>query len=380
MSIYENRRGFFSEVAKRIGRHPGSLIVLTHCLPDRPELLDALNDICNISLVIVVPYSINPTTYGSISRKYRVVAPTMEQLTGANFLTELIRPFVNRLATYILEIGGYFARELHALHEEFGSSIVGIVEDTENGHRRYEAMISLPYPVVSVARSPLKLAEDALVGPSCVFSIERILRSRGTLLQGRRVLVLGYGKVGKGTAKALHAKGCHVLVYDVSSVASVLAMAEGFVVPDRRSALATADIIFGCSGFRSIDIADFGFLQDGVFLASCSSKVVEFPVADLAKAADSHIEKGNVHSYEVGGRTVNLVADGAPVNYLDDAVIGPVLALVQAEMMFALELIINEGKMLGSSLINGVADGTREVVAALWSRRFRNPSSGAYVL
>lgn len=380
MSLYVKRREFFSKLARRIGEHPGGMIVLTHCLPDRPELLDALNEICRISLVIAIPYSTNAAVYKAIEKEYSVVAPSMEQLTDPAQLVELIRPSINRFSTYILEIGGYFASALQLLHDEFGESIVGLVEDTENGHQRYEAILPAPYPVVSVARSTLKRAEDALVGPSCVFSIERIFRERGTLLQGRRALVLGYGKVGRGAAHILRGKGCQVTVYDTSKVACALALAEGFLIPQRTTALASADLIVGCSGSRSLDIADVGLLQDGVYLASCSSKRVEFPVEGLSASAHRHTEEGGVNSYEIEGKEINLIANGAPVNYLDNAVIGPLLTLVQAEILFAVEQLINFGPTLALQSINEVPEAEREGIATLWNDHFCNAASGAYAL
>ena len=53
-----------------------------------------------------------------------------------------------------------------------------MVEDTENGLRRYLGAWKPPCPVFSVARSPLKDPEDYLVGQSVVFSAEALLRGR----------------------------------------------------------------------------------------------------------------------------------------------------------------------------------------------------------
>lgn len=63
-----------------------------------------------------------------------------------------------------MEIGGYFAPVLQDLRTEFAQDFLGVVEDTEIGHRRYQEAQPLPCPVVSVARSTLKAAEDSLVG------------------------------------------------------------------------------------------------------------------------------------------------------------------------------------------------------------------------
>lgn len=58
-------------------------------------------------------------------------------------------------------MGGYFAPALGALCAALPGRIAGVVEDTENGLRRYEALSELPCAVYSVARSPRKEPEAA---------------------------------------------------------------------------------------------------------------------------------------------------------------------------------------------------------------------------
>lgn len=57
----------------------------------------------------------------------------------------------------LLDVGGYFLKPLIELSEEFSSTIAGVVEVTTFGHNRYTANAAkFPYPIVSLARSPLK--------------------------------------------------------------------------------------------------------------------------------------------------------------------------------------------------------------------------------
>ncbi|MGI8815672.1 MAG: isochorismatase family protein [Pseudonocardia sp.] len=63
----------------------------------------------------------------------------------------------------LLDVGGYFAPSLAHVCTQFSGRIVGVVEDTENGHQRYEALGKLPCPVFSVARSPLEMADRAAI-------------------------------------------------------------------------------------------------------------------------------------------------------------------------------------------------------------------------
>jgi adenosylhomocysteinase len=131
------------------------------------------------------------------------------------------------------EIGGYFAPFLNAIYAEMGGSIAGCVEDTQNGHVRYEQAKPLPCPVISVARSTLKEGEDTLVGPSCYFSVDRLMRTLGVLLAPRRALIIGYGKVGRGMAFALQDNGCTPLVHRNTQTLSASLALDG----DSRVAL-----------------------------------------------------------------------------------------------------------------------------------------------
>lgn len=62
----------------------------------------------------------------------------------------------------LLDIGGYFARSADALNAELDGSLVGITEGTENGAQRYDTSPPATVPVITVARSPLKLPRITL--------------------------------------------------------------------------------------------------------------------------------------------------------------------------------------------------------------------------
>src|SRR5262249_54446418 len=161
-------------------------------------------------------------------------------------------PLISSTPLAILEIGGYFSGLVNVFKERFGDAFLGVIEDTERGHRQYLKVSSLDCPVISVARSPLKRPEDSLVGPSCIYSAESILRGSGFSLGPIVALVIGYGRVGSGLAAVLRGRGCRTLVYDVDPLRRVQALADGFATPSRSKALGSADAIFGATGTCSI--------------------------------------------------------------------------------------------------------------------------------
>ncbi|MFT4101998.1 MAG: hypothetical protein QM674_13365, partial [Burkholderiaceae bacterium] len=269
------RYSFFDRIAEGISlSHKLQFVVLAHCLKDLPHLVHGLSRLGAIAQVVCIPYSLDPSSLKELVHRYAVTTPTLEELQSPEYLTSLVLQCVDRTTPLVIvEIGGYFADALPKIRSALGSQLKGVIEDTEAGHRRYiERLERLPCPVVSVARSPLKAAEDAAIGPSTVLSIEWSLRSADRSLPGAYALVLGYGKIGKGVATALRDKHCNVAVYDTDPIIRAQAIANGFRVPERKAALQSADLIVGASGCRSLVKEDFSLLKNGVVLASARQK------------------------------------------------------------------------------------------------------------
>ena len=160
----------------------------------------------------------------------------------------------------LLDIGGYFsacAEDLrHAIH------LLGIVEDTEKGHQKYERRPP-SVPVLSVERSRFKRAEDYHVGRSVVYSSEALLRGSEAPRIGKTALVIGYGKIGQSIASDLARRGVRVLVADADPTQRVWAATKGYAVPPKSEALPQADLIYAATGNRSLAEGEFRLLKRG---------------------------------------------------------------------------------------------------------------------
>jgi len=344
-AIDSARRRFFSVVSDtaRTSMRP-TLLIITHFLSDRPDFLRALHTVGDIAAIVPIPYSIERWVLETVGQEFPVHQLDLNaMLDGARLLAlaESLSPTAQKPLA-IVEIGGYFAKLGGPLKQRLGDRFLGVVEDTESGHRRYEAE-NLSFPVVSVARSRLKLIEDRLIGPSVAFSLERLLRSVGRILTGQCVGVLGYGRIGSSITKALAGRGPRIAVYDTSARQRALAVADGFASPDRDVLLGFVDVVIGATGAQSMTRDDFRKMKDGVFLASASSKRVEFDLDGLNSVA---VDKRSIHPgidqiVIRDGKTLHLLGGGEPINFLDGAVVGPAIALVQAEQFLALRTLIS---------------------------------------
>ncbi|MBX9738134.1 MAG: hypothetical protein K2X32_14525 [Phycisphaerales bacterium] len=158
-----------------INQQIDKLIIVTHLVPEIDQFLLAVHQKIPIAGIIPKPNSINLSVLNKIENSIPVLRCTRQQIKSQPevFLKKL-QDYVGDSRFAIIDTGGYFS---HILGKIKMPNLVGIVEDTENGHQKYEAFLkenksSFPYPIISVARSALKEPEDFLVGQSIVFSAE----------------------------------------------------------------------------------------------------------------------------------------------------------------------------------------------------------------
>lgn len=375
--LQQLRADYFQQIIAANVSSNFQFVVLTHLLNDQPVLFEAIETVAPISLIIGIPYSNSPKVVTELREKYNVSTPTLQELYDKNFLKKTINKYIlPDKPVVILEIGGYFAKILHDLSGELGDRLLGVIEDTENGHREYELLDDIPCPIISVARSKLKAAEDFLVGPSCIYSTEKLMRKAGFPLEGKKSLVLGFGKVGRGVAHALMRRHCPASVFDIDPIKRVRAISEGFVAPNKTQALKNASIIYGATGKMAITKADFNNLRNGAILVSCSSKDVEFDLEYLSKNYNKQpVLKQNFDRYEKDGHVLYLLSEGKPVNFIDGSVIGPILALVQSEILLAIQKLLT---LKGKSGLFELDIADQRLLAKIWLQNFCDESLGHY--
>ncbi len=219
-----------------------SAFLITHLLPERPAFVRAVGISTNLRAVLPKPKSVDLTARREIEKTTQCDALSRDLFEDPDSAVDYVESRAGGEAVVLLDVGGYFAPTVDALCERFSGRVLGVIEDTENGHKRYAHAEKLPCPVVSVARSPLKDPEDFLVGQSVVFSTEALMRSRGDILHGRTALVIGFGKLGSSIARLLHAKGVQVTVYDLDPVRRTQALSQASPSPGTATPLYTGPV------------------------------------------------------------------------------------------------------------------------------------------
>lgn len=320
-----------------------SSIAVTHLLAERPLFLHALAQLTQVCALLPKPKSIDPTAHQEASQHWRC-----DQLDRNRFACpeQALSYLENRAPgqrLVLLDVGGYFAPALPQICDRFSGQILGLVEDTENGHRRYLAYDKPPCPVYSVARSPLKTPEDYLVGQSVVFSTEALIRSRGEILYGRGATVIGFGKLGSSVAHMLHTRNVQVTVFDTDPVKRTHALAQGFrTTCSLREALTDAGIIVCATGNLALRQGDFDRVANGAYIASVTSSDDELELDVLHRSYTSEHVAPHVTRYSRTGHYFYVLNDGNAVNFLHGASVGAFIFLVQAEILAAVALLADQ--------------------------------------
>lgn len=368
METFERARldAYFGRVATQFApsERPAAFLI-THLLPERPAFIRGVASLTELRAVLPKPKSVHAAALRQVERDgYAWDKLSRELFADPDRAVRYIEARADGGPLVLLDVGGYFAPSLAALNDRFPGQLLGVVEDTENGHRRYAALDKLPCPIMSVARSPLKDPEDFLVGQSVVFSTEALLRDRGDILHGRTALVIGFGKLGSSIARLLHAKGVRVTVYDIDPVRRTQALSQGFTVArDSGAGLDDAGLVLCATGALALRGEDFPRLRNGAYVATVTSSEDELELAGLPNVYERAPVSEHVTRYLTTGHYFYLLNGGNAVNFLHGASVGPFIFLVQAEILAAAAMLANGGLEPG---MHEVSPTDRTTIATTW--------------
>ena len=144
------------------------------------------------------------------------------------------------------------------LWRDIAAHCLGVSEETTTGVLRLYQMEKegkLLFPGVNVNDSVTKSKFDNIYG--CRHSLpDGIMRATDVMIAGKRVLVCGYGDVGKGCAEAMVAAGAIVCVTEVDPICALQAYMHGLRVVRLSSVVSEIDIFVTCTGNKNIIMAN----------------------------------------------------------------------------------------------------------------------------
>lgn len=217
----------------------------------------------------------------------------------------------------ILDDGGDLTNMVFDRYPELIPGIKGLSEETTTGvHRLYERMAkgTLPMPAINVNDSVTKSKFDNKYG--CKESaVDAVRRATDIMLAGKRVVVCGYGDVGKGTAASFKGAGSIVTVTEIDPICALQAAMDGFEVKRLETVIENADIVITTTGNKDIVVGKhFEAMKDKTIVCNIGHFDNEIDVAWLKKNCSKIEIKPQVDKYSLNGKDIILLAEGRLVN------------------------------------------------------------------
>src|SRR6186997_317516 len=177
---------------------------------------------------------------------------------------------------------------LHSERPDQVKEVLAGTEETTTGVIRLKAMAAdgaLGFPVVAVNEAQTKHLFDNRYGTG-QSTVDGIVRATNMLLAGRKVVIAGYGWVGRGIASRMHGMGAHVAIIEVDPVRALEALMDGFAVMTAGEAAAWGEIFVTATGDKGVIRQEhMEVMKDGAILANTGHFNVEIDIPALRAMA-----------------------------------------------------------------------------------------------
>ncbi|KKI62977.1 NAD(P)-dependent oxidoreductase [Staphylococcus cohnii] len=353
------------------------IIIVEHCVTNTLDFIKFLSRYYEVYF-IPKPNSIDKDIMNILEDYVTFLFINKEQLKSKKELINLIEEYVGKSKFYIIDIGGYFSWNYKVINEYYSNQILSIIENTENGLQKYEKEIKnlkennlvQNVPVCTVARSILKIEEDFLVGNEVAIKSEVFLSEFGTNLIGKKVLVIGFGKIGSSLSQSLKHRGAIVYVLDKQAVRQAFAISQGYLYDDFDNLLNNLDIIYIANGEKSIDIDSLD--------RKCSGKLYIFSVTSVDDTF-SNVEylknaleiEGQVPYYSLNTKlegSIIVANKGNAINFTyTNSTLASFVQMTQGEMLL---LLNDKVKTITNSGITELKKADQESIAKIWLEEY----------
>ena len=219
----------------------------------------------------------------------------------------------------ILDDGGDLTNMVFDKYPELTKNIKGLSEETTTGVLRLYDRVkdgTLSLPAINVNDSVTKSKFDNKYG--CKESaVDAVRRATDIMMAGKRVVVCGYGDVGKGTAASFKSAGSIVTVTEIDPICALQAAMDGYEVKKLESVIENSDIIITATGNRDI-VKDIHFksMKDKAIVCNIGHFDNEIDMAWLNKnyGHTKKVIKPQVDLFTINGNDIIILAEGRLVN------------------------------------------------------------------
>jgi adenosylhomocysteinase len=227
--------------------------------------------------------------------------------------------------------------------------LIGATEETTTGLIRARAL-DLRFPLIALNEGRAKDLFDNRYGTG-QSTLDGVLRATNMLLAGRRVVVVGYGRCGRGVAARAAGAGAHVVVCEVDPLAALEAAMDGYEVMPSLEAAAHGDLFVTATGTRGALRADhFERMHDGAIL--CNAGHFDVEIDKTALTGGWRQVRPQVEEIELAdGRRLYLLAEGRVVNLAAaEGHPAAVMDVIFACQALAAEALVKQPDLFGSGV------------------------------
>ena len=220
----------------------------------------------------------------------------------------------------LLDDGGDLTEYIIKNRKDLLKDIKGVSEETTTGvHKLYQLLNKnkLPFPAINVNDSITKSKFDNKYG--CRESLaDGIKRATDVMIAGKKVVICGFGDVGKGCAQSMRGYGAQVYVTEIDPICALQASMEGYPVVTMEEACSFGDIFVTATGNCDvINSSHFNKMKDNAILCNIGHFDHEIDVAFLESNPDikEFNIKPQVDRFEFpDGHSILLLSRGRLVN------------------------------------------------------------------
>lgn len=201
----------------------------------------------------------------------------------------------------------------------YADRVLGGCEETTSGVQRlrgWERGGKLAFPVMAVNDARCKSYFDNTYGTGQTVW-DGIMRTTNLQINGKTVVVAGYGYCGRGVAHIARGLNAQVIVTEIDPVKSILAIMDGYRAMSMEEAAPLGDIFVTVTACCDVIRPEhFAVMKDGAIVANAGHFNIEIDVDGLSKMAVEKTElRHNLDGYRLpDGRIIAVVADGGLCN------------------------------------------------------------------
>lgn len=217
----------------------------------------------------------------------------------------------------LLDDGGDLTQIVHQEYTHLLAELKGVSEETTTGVARLYEMAKnhqLKIPAINVNDSVTKSKFDNLYG--CRESLlDGIKRATDVMIAGKKVIILGFGDVGKGCAQALRGQGARVMIAEIDPICALQAAMEGYQVVRLEEVAEEVDIVVTATGnLHVVTHEQMIRMKNQAIICNIGHFDSEIDVASLRPYQWEKIKPQVDHIIFPDGKRLILLAEGRLVN------------------------------------------------------------------